>query len=401
MLKTLIRTLSVAFKELSEVRRQPRLMITLVVGPFLVLLLFGLGYNVAQPPLNTVVVLPQQSGLRESTSTLKQQFPYPFVLKKITEDQRQAQQLVNTNQMDVAVIIPSNIEQQAIQGHRSQLKLYYKQADPVYGSWIPYFGQGLVANLNQQIVENSLSKLQEQAAQKPGVQSNPQAARLTQVPAKTLTAPLMLQQQNLAPYSPTLVAYYAPGVLALILQHIAITLAALSVVRERQIGAMEIYRVSPVGVFELFVGKYIGYGLITLIVGAILTALMYYVLHIPLFGSLVIFAITLLVLTFGSISLGLLISTLSRSDSQAVQLSMLTLLASMFFSGFFLPLATLANFVKVVSYALPVTYGVISLKQVMLFGEVPMYRFFLAPLGIGLLAIILAWILMKRELARA
>ncbi len=83
------------------------------------------------------------------------------------------------------------------------------------------------------------------------------------------------------------------------------------------------------------------------------------------------YAGVLALLIVASLSVGFLISAVSNSESQAVQLSMLVLLASVFFSGFFVAVETLLPFVRVVSYLLPVTYGIRGLQSVMLRGEQP------------------------------
>ncbi len=79
----------------------------------------------------------------------------------------------------------------------------------------------------------------------------------------------------------------------------------------------------------------------------------------------------LALLIVASLSVGFFISAVSNSESQAVQFSMLVLLASVFFSGFFVGVEALLPFVQVVSYSLPVTYGIRALQAVMLRGEQP------------------------------
>ena len=83
------------------------------------------------------------------------------------------------------------------------------------------------------------------------------------------------------------------------------------------------------------------------------------------------FALVIVLLILASLSFGFFISAISNSESQAVQFSMLVLLASVFFGGFFLSIDSLAPYVRVVSYALPVTYGISALQAVMLRGEQP------------------------------
>ena len=145
-------------------------------------------------------------------------------------------------------------------------------------------------------------------------------------------------------------SFYAPGVLALLLQHIAITLAALSMVRERLLGTLELFRVSPVSPTEILSGKYSSFLIFLGVISAFLLLLMSNGLSIggfglslgvPILGDWLLLVVTIAFLIFASVGLGFIIASVSRSESQAVQLSMLVLLTSVFFSGFFLRLETL------------------------------------------------------------
>ena len=165
--------------------------------------------------------------------------------------------------------------------------------------------------------------------------------------------------------------FFVPAVIALLLQHIAVTLAGLSIVRERQDGPMELFRASPVSAFQLLVGKFLSFLILTLLLGAALTALVVYGLGVPMLGDWGFYALVVVALLCASLSLGFFVSLSAQTDSQAIQTSMVILLASIFFSGFFLALYHLWEPVQVVSWALPVTYGIELLQSVMLRGQTP------------------------------
>ena len=84
--------------------------------------------------------------------------------------------------------------------------------------------------------------------------------RSTQIPPEVVAAPTTVDVNNIAPSQPSVVGFAAPAALALMLQHMAVTLTALSFVRERLSGAMEMFRISPVNSLELVLGKYLGLG---------------------------------------------------------------------------------------------------------------------------------------------
>ena len=141
--------------------------------------------------------------------------------------------------------------------------------------------------------------------------------------------------------------------------------------RERQDGPIELFRASPVSAFQTLVGKFISYLILTLILGAILTALVIYGLGVPMLGNWWDYALVMVALLCASLSLGFFLSLSAKTDSQAIQSAMVVLLASIFFGGFFLALYRLWEPVQVVSWALPVTYGINLLQSVMLRGQAP------------------------------
>jgi ABC-2 type transport system permease protein len=124
-------------------------------------------------------------------------------------------------------------------------------------------------------------------------------------------------------------------------------------------------------------------------------------LGVHILAGYLVFAGVLTLLILASLSYGFFISAISNSESQAVQLSMLVLLASVFFGGFFLGLESLLPFVRVISYMLPVTYGINALQAVMLRGEYPAYYTLGALGGIALGLFVISTLLFNLQLRRA
>jgi len=194
--------------------------------------------------------------------------------------------------------------------------------------------------------------------------------------------------------------YFAPSVIVLLLQHLAVTFAALSIVRERSVGTMELFRVSPLSALETLVGKYLSYLIFGGLLAAILTALLVYTLRVPMAGQWGGYAVVILALLFAALGFGFVISLISETDSQAVQYTMLVLITSVFFSGFFLRIETLWQPLRVISWALPATYGNQMLRNIMLRGYAPdtVLLTGLAAIGIALFAFSL--VLLQRLMAR-
>jgi ABC-2 type transport system permease protein len=238
-------------------------------------------------------------------------------------------------------------------------------------------------------VEESLAELNEKLSDFRSVQP-----RILVSPFTYRTTPLAEME-----YTPT--GFFTPSVIALLLQHLSVTFAALSIVRERRSGIMELFRVSPISAFETLVGKYLSYLLFEMLLAAIITFLVVNFLGIPNLGSWTDYAAAVLVLLFTSLGFGFLISLLSDSDTQAVQYSMLFLLASIFFSGFFMDLRLMWKPLSVLAWSLPATYGIRMVQDIMLRGYSIPLLIFEGIAAIGAALFLLNWWLLQRKMTTA
>ena len=215
-----------------------------------------------------------------------------------------------------------------------------------------------------------------------------------------LVRPLVVDVETTATGVRRVTDFYAPSTVVLLLQHVAVSFGALSMVRERRLGITEVFAVSPASAGSILAGKYLGYLAIGGVVGAALVGLVRLALDVPILGSAAWLALVLALVTVAAVGLGLVVSLVSQSDTQAVQYAMLVLLASLFFSGFFLSLEQLDPAVRTLSWLLPVTYGISGVQDVMLRGIAP-DGVELAWLGVyGAAAYVVSWLLTRRTVAR-
>lgn len=368
-----VRPISFIAKEFTQIRRQPRLVLTLIVGPFLVLLLFGVGYNAKPQSIRTVLVMPTDINYSTNVADYKGQFNPPFLLVGVTHDRNKAVSQLKDGDIDAVLIFPARAYQTIKSGHQATMELLYDELAPIQRTWLQYYGFVQTSEFNRQVMTKVLK--QSTISAKQGSTSDATTAALIaaagSIPTNVLVSPFKPDSKNLAPTTPNFVSYYAPAVLALLVQHIAVTLTALALVRERLSGSIELFRIGPISSGEVLIGKYVSYLVQAAVLSAILVALMLLALNVPVLGTLAWLAGTLALLIAASLGLGFLISAVSTTETQAVQLSLLVLLASVFFSGFFLPLHNLLKPVWAVTYSLPVSYGIQSLQGIMLRGVPP------------------------------
>ncbi|HYW89790.1 MAG TPA: ABC transporter permease, partial [Chloroflexota bacterium] len=334
LLKSWTRTTSFVTKEVIEVIRRPGALFSLVFGPFLIMGAFGLGYSGQYRPLSTILVLPPATSLPQETSYYQQFAGQSVSIVEVSQDVDAARERLHRQQVDLLVIAPADIEEKFRSGQQSAIQIEYDELDPVRDNYARFIAYRQVQELNRAIIESTVAAGEQYVVQTTGAQP-------VHVPPQVVASPTRAEVRNLAPIQPNVVAFFAPAVLALVLQHMGVTLTALSMVRERLSGAMDIFRVAPLRSSEVLVGKYLAYAFFNLSVAA-----------------LICFLVVVVLLSFASLGLGLLISTIVDSERQAVQLSMLVLLASVFFSGFVLPLDQFVAPLRLAAYALPVTHAI-------------------------------------------
>ncbi len=211
-----------------------------------------------------------------------------------------------------------------------------------------------------------------------------------------IVSPFRSETKSVANIQPSISDFFAPAVLALLLQHLAVTFAALSIVRERNVGTMELFRVSPLSAAEALFGKYISYMLFGGVIAAILSALLVFALHVPMLGNWWNFTLVIASVLFTSLGIGFAISIVSQTDSQAVQYSMIILLASVFFSGFIMSLDMLWEPVRIISWLLPTTFGTLLLRDIALRGFDPNWALLGGLIVYGLVLMLISWRLMRR-----
>ena len=362
LLKSWTRTTAFIGKEVLEVVRRPGALFSLIFGPFLIMGLFGIGYSGQYRPLATVLVVPSSANLPRDPNFYQQFVGESVRIVEITEDVNSARARLQRQEIDLLVIAPPDVQQNFMSGEQSAIGIEYNELDPVRDNYARFIAYRQTQELNRAIIEQAVSQGEQYVLQTTGNQ--PPIAISPQV----IAAPTRAELRNLAPISPNVVAFFAPAVLALVLQHMGVTLTALSLVRERLSGAMDIFRVAPVRALEILVGKYLAYLFFNLSIAAAISFLLVGVLHVPLLSPPGDVAWVVVLLSFASLGLGLLISTVVDSERQAVQLSMLVLLASVFFSGFVLPLDQFITPLRIAAYSLPVTHGIQLLQDFMLRG---------------------------------
>jgi len=161
---------------------------------------------------------------------------------------------------------------------------------------------------------------------------------------------------------------FVPGLIAILLQVMIILLIALSLVRERERGTLEQLTMTPVKPLGLMVGKMIPYGVLGFGELCLILVIMRVVFQVPIHGSWLLLLAMSLPFLLTVLGLGLVISTRAQSQAEAFQMSMGTVLPSVFLSGYIFMIDTMPAFFRVVSHVIPATYYIQILRGIILRG---------------------------------
>jgi ABC-2 type transport system permease protein len=495
---TLIQSLAFVRKELAEIVRQPRLLALLVAGPFLLLLLFGIGFRDTSVALRTKFVAPPGSAYEEGVARYTADLDAYIDSQGFTEDKPAALGELDDGELDAVIVFPPDALSTVLAGEPAPIEILHNKLDPFQETAVQIAARLAVLEVNASVVgavaggaqqaigpmddvaaglsqhsaaiigavdagnvadvaatggaltdtlDRSAASLESTRAVLAGVGGDEQAGayeemlgrvdelraeaaavslsdgddtlrraevlaesldavaadlpQLSTVDAEVLARPFAAHIQNVAAVAIKPADYFAPSSIVLLLQHLALTFAALSLVRDRQLGLFELLRVGPLSSAEILAGKTIAYLFVGGGVSAALMVAAVGLLDVPFAGDLGWAAMTVVLVLLASLAMGLVISLMSGTETEAVQYAMLTLLAGMFFSGFILDIELLSFPVRYLSYALPVTFGVSMMRDVMLRGLQPST---VDLVGLGALVALyglLAVVMLRRKLKTA
>jgi ABC-2 type transport system permease protein len=163
--------------------------------------------------------------------------------------------------------------------------------------------------------------------------------------------------------------FMIPGVLALLLLLVTANLAAMAIVREKELGTLEQLNVTPLRRWELIVGKLLPYGVIAFIDVLLVTAVAVFWFEVPFRGSLTLLLATSLLYVLCTLGLGLFISTISDTQQQAMMTATFFFLTPMIYlSGFIFPIENMPGVIQYATYLIPLRYFLVIVRGIFLKG---------------------------------
>jgi len=340
------RLLSLIRKEFIQIVRDPRTLYIIFAIP--VIQIFLLGYTATSDVRNVPLAVFDQDRTPASRALLDAYRAADYFKLEFDVDSEEAiRQLVDAGQARAGMIIPPTYSEDLAAGRTAQVAFVLDGSDPSVASTALAAASLIGQNHSTQIVIEQLAARGQASAFRPAVDVRTQVW-----------------------YNPDMVSAYfmIPALIGMILQLLASMLTATAIVRERERGTIEQLIVTPIRSWELIVGKILPYVFIAFFdtIEVLLVGTLWF--KVPIVGSLgLLLALSGLFLA-GSLGIGLFISTIARTQQEAMMLSWFTLLPTVFLSGFFFPLAAMPWFLQALSYVVPLRYYLIIIRSILLKG---------------------------------
>lgn len=332
-------------KEFIQILRDPRTLALVIVIP--IIQLFLLGYAATNDIRNVSMAVFDQDRSAASQRLLDayRNADY-FRIDFDVRSEEELRNLIDQGRARVGIIIPPDFGARVEGGETARVAFVLDGSDPTVGS-------------------TALS-----AAQLIGSQHSAeiQRDRLSAAPASAAAPPIEVRTQVW--YNPDLVSAYfmVPGVIGMILFSITAILTANAIVRERERGTIEQLIVTPIRSWELVVGKLTPYVLLALFNTLEVLALGSLLFDVPMRGSLLMILLLSSLFVTSGLGIGLFVSAIANTQQEAMLTVFMTLLPSVFLSGFFFPLQAMPTALQWISYAIPLRYYLVIIRSLLIKG---------------------------------
>ena len=324
------RTWAVLVKEFVQLTRDRLTYAMILAMPIVQLLLFGYAINDDPRHLPTAVLVQDNSSFARSILSSLQHSSY-FDIAIEARTQAELDRAFARGEAQFAVVIPADFTRRVVRGDGAQLLVEADAADPSAAA----NALAALANLPQQALARDLD--------------GPLALRRDQPPFEVVVH---------RRYNPESITAYniVPGLLGTILSLTLVMMTSLGMARERERGTMESLLATPARPLEVMIGKLAPYVLVGLVQAAFILILARLLFHVPMTGGRDALAVGLVLFIVGSLALGFLISTVAKTQLQAMQMSFFYILPSILLSGFMFPFRGMPDWAQALGTVIPVTH---------------------------------------------
>jgi ABC-2 type transport system permease protein len=368
------RIFSIIVKECIEIGRDQRTLIIILAMPLIQMIMFG--YVFGTDIKHTSMVIWDASNTAESRD-LVQSFRETdaLALNYYARNYADITRLIESNDAKIALVIPPDYATKLNRRETATVQLFTDGSQPTVGL---------------QALSSATAIIQAKGAS-------------LMSPAQANAAMMPLTLESRIWYNPALQSslFYIPGLIGFILGSILVMLTAFSIVRERENGTIEQLNVSPLRRGELIVGKLIPYIFIAYAQVALILVTAVFVFGMPIRGSVWLLLTLAAPFLMFSLGIGLIISSVSRTQMQATQTAQLIMLPSVMLSGFMFPVESMPLITQWLSALFPLTYFLRVVRGIIVkgVGIESLWPETIILVVMGVLSLVIAALMMRKTLS--
>ncbi len=326
-------------KEFYHVFRDRKTLLMLFGLPIVQIVLFGFALT-NEIKNSRIVVMDYAKDAASQQIINKIEASHYFDVEKNLMSPDQIEKAFREGNIKLAIIFPDGLDGDLTHLHKGQVQIIADASDPNTANTLTTYATSIIMEYQNELAVNNL------------------------VPYQITPEVRML-------YNPELkgAPNFVPGVMALVLMLIGVMMTAVSIVREKERGTMEILLVSPFKPFLVIISKAFPYLIISIINVVIILTLSIWLLDLPVNGSIFLLFCESILLIITALSLGLLISTITDSQQTAMLMSMMgMMLPTMLFTGFMFPIENMPLPLQYISNVVPAKWYYIIVKSIMIKG---------------------------------
>jgi ABC-2 type transport system permease protein len=347
MFGSLSRVAAIIRKEFIHIRRDPRTLGIVLILPIFQLFIFGYAVTNDVEHLPMAVFDQDRSEASRRLAAAYQVSSY-FDISYYVQDDDQLAYLLDSGQARVGLTIPPDYSEKLARRERAEVSMVIDGSDPTVANT----ALAAAASIGQAHGASVAESIREKGG-----------AMLSALPG--------VDVQTRVWYNPNMISanYMVPALIGLILQTLTALLTAVTIVREREQGTLEGLIVTPIRAPELVIGKILPYVLVAFM--AMLEILLVGTLwfKVPINGSVSLLVALSALFLLSALGIGLMVSTIARTQQEAMMLAFFTILPSVFLSGFMFPIASMPKALQVISNVVPLTHFLIIDRGIVLKGN--------------------------------
>lgn len=326
-------------KEFAHVLRDRKTLLILFGMPVVQILIFG--FALTNEVKNARIVIMDQANDPASQRIIsKIEASRYFEVDKTVMNHQQMENALKQGDIRLAVIFPANFNNELLHQNNARIQVIADASDPNYATTLTSYISA--------IIQDYLTELN-----------------------KTNKVPYRIEPEIRFLYNPQLkgAANFVPGVMALVLMLVCVMMTAVSIVKEKETGTMEILLVSPISPLKVIVSKAVPYLILSMVNVVSILLLSVFVLDLPINGSILLLFAESVLFIITCLTLGIFISVKTNTMQAAMLISLMgMLLPTILFSGFMFPIENMPVPLQVFSNIIPAKWYYIIVKDIMIKG---------------------------------